>query len=1016
MDRRARTRETTVNSYLAVAFQSKHPRWTVEAESTRVFADNAAKAPDVVVSMPGGMSVILESEYAPAATVEADAAERLGEHLAQTGEPIEQVVALRIPETLSRTPQTELAAAIAEEQFDYCLLSGIDRDSPARFPSAGWITGDVDALAGLVESISVSERQLSIAVGVLENGVSTAARNLRGRLSDDRPAVLDAIAAALHQADSPQTSRMAMTIVANALTFHCAIASTHPQISTFGSLRSAGELTPSALLGEWDAILEINYWPIFEIARRVLLPLPADVFRSVVGQLVEVAERLVGIGVTTIQEMAGQLFGRLIADRKFLATFYTRPPSAVLLAELAVGMLPVDYHDKAAVERLKVADPACGTGALLSAVYGRLSARVRRAGLDDEELHATFMEEVLVGADIMPAAVHVTASMLSAVHPSVPFGDTNIHLMPYGRVPGADDSATVTAVGSLELIEDREAASLFGTGRTTASGTGREARSAKDVLVLDYRSSDLVIMNPPFARTVGQEGDRVGVPRPAFAGFGTSDEEQEGMSSRLAQIYREQGRQLVRKYRGKLPTAGHGHAGLASNFIDLAHAKVKSGGVVAFVLPATFTVSSAWSKARDLLSRYYEEIVVVSIAAHGSTDRAFSDDTAMAEVLVVAVRRAAGEENSEGRGDAEEAGDEKGKVTWVGLTDRPATVVQSLEVALAIQEYRSSGDTGGRSSEGVLRLGEERLGVIGTGRLDDGGYGQLYEPELARTCLGLLDSRLRLPRHRALPLPIARMGDLGRAGPGNAAIGVKPRSSGPIERGTGAYAAPFRIHDLEPGTERWRAVFYPVLWAHDSGSGRESRLEVAPDSYGELRPGCGDEEGLEVWSRSASRVHINLEFQLNSQRLGACLTPRDCIGGRAWPSFLVEAPVYELPIVLWLNTTFGLLGRWWVGSRQQQGRSILSVGRISEIPVLDCRKLSGEVLTDASEVFARFRLREFLPANEAYRDEVRQELDRDVLCDLLGLPESVLDSLETLREQWCREPTVHGGKRTRPDV
>lgn len=1014
MDRKARTRESTVNDYLAVALSSKHPRWTVEAESTRVLADNAAKAPDLVVCMPGGMSVILESEYAPATTVEADAAARLGERLAQTGEPIEQVVALRIPENLSHTPQTELSAAIDTEQFDYCLLNGIDLDSPARFPSTGWITGDINALASLVESISVSERQLSIAVGVLENGVSEAAGNLRERLSEDRPGVLEAIAAALHQADSPQTSRMAMTIVANALTFHCAIASTHPQISTFASLRSAGELTPSALLSEWDAILEINYWPIFEIARRVMLPLPADVFRSVLGQLIDVAERLVGIGVTTIQEMAGQLFGRLIADRKFLATFYTRPPSAVLLAELAVQMLRVDYRDKAAVERLKIADLACGTGALLSAVYGRLSARVRRAGLNDEELHPTFMEQVLVGADIMPAAVHVTASMLSAVHPSVPFGDTNIHLMPYGRVPDADDSASVTAIGSLELIEDKEAASLFGTGRTAASGSGREARSAKsnDVLVLDYRSSDLVIMNPPFARTVGQEGDRVGIPRPAFAGFGTSDEEQEGMSRRLAQIYREQGRQLARKYQGKFPTAGHGHAGLASNFIDLAHAKVKSGGVVAFVLPATFTVSSAWSKARDLLSRYYEEIVVVSIAAHGSTDRAFSDDTAMAEVLVVAVRRAASEEKSDAHVDDEE----KGKVTWVGLADRPATVVQSLEVASAIQEYRCRDGTGARSSEGVLRLGGERLGVIGTGQLDDGGYGQLRESELARTCLGLLDNQLRLPRQRSLPLPIARMGNLGRGGPGNAAIGVKPLSPGPIDRGTGAYAAPFRIHDLGAGTERWRADSYPSLWAHDSGSGRESRMEVAPDSYGELRPGCGDEEGQKVWRRSGARVHINLDFRLNSQRLGACLTPKDCIGGRAWPSFFVAASVHELPIVLWLNTTLGLLGRWWVGSRQQQGRSLLSVGRITEIPVLDCRKLSGEVLTDASEVFARFRLREFLPANEAYRDEVRQELDQAVLCDLLGLPESVLDSLDTLREQWCREPTVHGGKLTRPDA
>ena len=1000
MDRTARTRETAFNSYFSAVLETKHPRWTVEAESTRVFADNAAMAPDVVVRMPGGMSIIVESEYAPAATVEADAASRLGEHLRETGEPIEQVVALRIPETLSTTPQSELAAAISKEHFDYCLLSGAGIESPARFPSSGWITGDIDALATLIESIAVSERQLQIAVGVFENGVSAAAGNLRELLSQDRRAVLEAIAATLHQADGQQTSRMALTIVANALTFHCAIASTHPQISTLAQLRSAGELTPSALLSEWEAILEINYWPVFEIARRVLLPMPADVFRSVIEQLIEVAERLVGIGVTTIQEMAGQLFGRLIADRKFLATFYTRPASAVLLAELAVQMMRVDYRDRKAVGRLKVADLACGTGALLSAAYGRLSARVRRAGLDDEELHPAFMEQVLVGADIMPAAVHVSASMLSAVHPSVPFGDTGVHLMPYGRARD-DDSASVTAVGSLELIEDREAASLFGTGRSVTSGTvdNKHPVRATDVLVLDHRSADLMIMNPPFARTVGQEGERVGIPRPAFAGFGTTDEEQETMS-----------RRLTKKYQKMVDTAGHGHAGLASNFIDLAHAKVKPGGVVALVLPATVTVSSAWSKARDLLTKYYKEIVVVSIAAHGSTGRAFSDDTAMAEVLVVAVRRALDEEKSERQSNDQESS----QVTWVGLADRPATVVQSLEIASAVQAFKTRGATGG-ASEGVLRIGGQRLGVIGTGHLDDGGYGQLSEPELARTCLGLLNSRLRLPRHRALELSIARMGDLGRSGPGNAAIGVKPRSDGPIKRGTGAYAAPLRIHDLTTGTERWRAASYPVLWAHDSASGRESKMEVVPDSYAELRHGAGEDEGVKVWHRSASRLHINLDFRLNSQRLAACLTPRDCIGGRAWPSFFVDAPVHELPIVLWLNTTLGLLGRWWIGSRQQQGRSLLSVGRISEIPVLDCRKLSGEVLTDAAEVFARFRLREFLPANEAYRDPVRQELDQAVLCDLLGLSESILEPLETLRQQWCREPTVHGGKRTRPD-
>lgn len=54
------------------------------------------------------------------------------------------------------------------------------------------------------------------------------------------------------------------------------------------------------------------------------------------------------------------------------------------------------------------------------------------------------------------------------------------------------------------------------------------------------------------------------------------------------------------------------------------------------------------------------------------------------------------------------------------------------------------------------------------------------------------------------------------------------------------------------------------------------------------------------------------------------------------------------------------------------------------------------------------------PANEAYHDETRQALDRAILVDLLGLPETILEPLRVLREQWCSEPTVHGGKSTRP--
>ena len=113
-------------------------------------------------------------------------------------------------------------------------------------------------------------------------------------------------------------------------------------------------------------------------------------------------------------DLTGRIFQRLIADRKYLATFYTLPASAALLARLAVAKMEgVDWSSAEAIGKLRIGDFACGTGALLSAVYEQIAARHERAGGDLEALHKVMMEEVLYGCDVMPSAVHITGSTLS---------------------------------------------------------------------------------------------------------------------------------------------------------------------------------------------------------------------------------------------------------------------------------------------------------------------------------------------------------------------------------------------------------------------------------------------------------------------------------------------------------------------------------------------------------------------------------------------------------------------------
>ena len=124
--------------------------------------------------------------------------------------------------------------------------------------------------------------------------------------------------------------------------------------------------------------------------------------------------------------------------------------------------------------------------------------------------------------------------------------------------------------------------------------------------------------------------------------------------------------------------------------------------------------------------------------------------------------------------------------------------------------------------------------------------------------------------------------------------------------------------------------------------------------------------------------------------------------------------LWEKALALWLNTTLGLVARWWVSSRQQQGRARLTVTTIGHIPVLDLREIPPTRVRPLAREFDRFAGETLLPANEAFRDDTRQAIDRAVLCNVLGLPESILDPLATLRVQWCTEPSVHGGKHTGP--
>ena len=66
-----------------------------------------------------------------------------------------------------------------------------------------------------------------------------------------------------------------------------------------------------------------------------------------------------------------------------------------------------DWSNAGAIGGLRIGDFACGTGALLSAVYEQIAARHEQAGGDAAAIHPVMMEKVLYGCDVMPSAIHM---------------------------------------------------------------------------------------------------------------------------------------------------------------------------------------------------------------------------------------------------------------------------------------------------------------------------------------------------------------------------------------------------------------------------------------------------------------------------------------------------------------------------------------------------------------------------------------------------------------------------------
>ncbi|MCY4001056.1 MAG: hypothetical protein OXF84_09655 [Bacteroidetes bacterium] len=970
--------EPSLNVAIAEVLHPMSSKWEVTAELTGEIPENKQLVLDIFIHNYRRLPVVIENEFEPAHSVHSDAKARLGKTL-RKGDPIRFVIELVSPKKLRNyTTQAEVRTHIIENiEFQYALLNGNSTDDYERFPQTGYIKGNIRDLAIFISNTGVSKDALEKSIAILSSGVERAIHILYDEIGHN-DIFMTQVATVLNQSFTEDRITEALgigvTVMVSALLFQQRLAGSCA-VRNLDQMQADGDITQIGLLEEWDKVLKIDYWSVFSIARRFLYEIAdPQLAHKLVTTVASTAQELSRLGVTDSHDLAGVVFQRFIADRKYLATFYTRPESAVLLAHLAIPMDGADTPEY--YQQYRIADYACGTGTLIHAAYNRLVALYDLTGNDPSELHAHMMEKTLTAADVVPSAAHMTASMLSSVFPTHPYANTRVIIPEYGQKSDMNG----VALGSLELLDAKTTLnSLFDLSSEEEFGSDHivkigRAGMEKEALpfVIDFGSDSLVIMNPPYTRLMSdwEEGNKGTLKQ--YNALGNTKAVQTQMHLREKDL-------------GKKSKCYNGYHALPSLFCAVADKMVKVGGKIALVLPLTSVQGISWTKFRTMLSTSYEDILVIGMTGPSAKDASWSADTSLVEVLIVAQKSNRASLNNNG--------------TFVSLYERPKNSMEATEVARSIQRVLDKGTRSikdGPYGGSPIHVGKTKIGEIIRAPIGGQGWAPIgiRELELTQFIDSLNRGILWFPsQSEKFKVPIAHLGDYALIG--FAANNIANNQSAAFDK-----------------TSLSEFPTYPMLWKSNRKS--QTSMIVQEDLEGQVRK---EKEDLahRIWDRR-SWAHIAAEIDYSGQSLSASFTEKRTIGGRAWPNIQLNSIEEEKGFVVWSNSTLGLMQIWYHSSRQQGSRGILTVSSIPLLPCLDITALSPDAIRCASSIFDDMKGKNFQRICDAHKDSVRKELDRRVLTEILELQEHAIHGIDHVRKKWCAEYSVRGIRSMLKDI
>ena len=895
--------------------------------------------PDIRVELRSGDLVILECKWDGSANLlDSQLEERLKDFPEALG-----MVGVLYPDGLRHEENTHAGLEAATDLRWWLHGSRGVAASEPRIRS-GSVAELADQLRTLPLELEGVDR-VAAAAGAVGYALEQAADQIAKHARVSRR-VADIIASTDQEKDRAAALRIGCLVLFNALAFQDRLAAANEDVPTVNE--TLGQGIPG-LRRAWRHICDdIDYVPVFELAANILDVLedgPDEIQTPVIAPLVKAMEdtrRLEG------HDLSGRLFHTLLTDAKFTGAYYTSVPAATLLSRLVFHDWPphIDWSDHEFPAALNVADLACGTGTLLMAVAAEVERRHTAAGGGNAaELHKAMVEQALHGYDVQLSAVHFAATSLAMLNPDIQFDRMNLYVMPLGA------EGSNISLGSLDFLGAGEAAVQFALSvkdmgvatRDAERVSGGGSRGAEEGVTATLPELDLAIMNPPFTRSVG--GNLL---------FGSLP------ATERRKLQNELSRRL--KQRQASATAGLGAA-----FVAAASPKLRPGeGRLALVLPATVCTGPSWEQTRSLIEHDFALDMV--IASHDPLRWNFSDSTDLSEALLIATRRPDKHDTAQRR------------TTFVNLWRNPDGVLDAHRVAQAItvtKPARLEGtgtallEVDGRHVGEVLSMPESKLASKKWSGV------QFARADLIRSALKLLDDgEVWVPGEgEAVSIQLRRVGELGQVGPDR--------------------------RDVWDGFERTDAVTaYPMVENHDTE--QRKGLVAVPDKY--LAPLARPRSGrrlksvAQLWPK-AGRLLVAERLRLDTTRVVAMRSNARVLSNVWWPIRVQDTPT-EKALVVWLNSSLGLLTILTQRTSTEGGWVAMKKADLEELPVLDTRRLSQTQVQSLSGLFDGLAEAEFERLPGMATCSTRRFLD-DGISRILGLP-----NLTKLRDLLASEPVV----------